>query len=91
MEAGALMGQTFDLKICDSCAADVRDAHSEHQRIDKVSDNHILAMDGFILSKPFVGVKWVMIHRDHAKEMVISFGNGLAWPVSVHVAYLKIL
>jgi hypothetical protein len=26
-----------------------------------------------------------MIHGDHAKQMIISFGDGFSWPVAIHI------
>jgi len=40
--------------------------------------------------KPIVGVQRVMIHRDHAKQMIVGLGDGLAWPVAIYVANYKI-
>jgi hypothetical protein len=36
-------------------------------------------------------MQWVMIHRDHAKQMIIGFGDGLAGPVAVDIADDEVL
>jgi hypothetical protein len=28
-----------------------------------------------------------MIHGDHAKQMIVVFGNGFSWPVAIHIAH----
>jgi hypothetical protein len=33
----------------------------------------------------------MMVHRDHAKQVIVGFGDGLAWPVLVDIANDKIL
>jgi hypothetical protein len=35
-------------------------------------------------------VQRVMIHRDHAKQMIVGLGDGLAWPVAIYVANYKV-
>ena len=91
MKTGSLVGQAFDLKVGDRCTANVGDTHPECQRVDEISNYDILAMDSFVLGKPFVRMKWVMIHGDHAEEMVVRFRNGLAWPVPVDITDLEFL
>jgi hypothetical protein len=31
-------------------------------------------------------VQWVVIHRDHAKQMIVVFGNGFAGPMTINIA-----
>ena len=35
-------------------------------------------------------MKRMMVHRQHAEEMIIEFGNGFSWPVLVDVTDFKI-
>jgi hypothetical protein len=35
-------------------------------------------------------MQWMMVHRDHAEQVIISLGNGLARPMAIHIADLKI-
>ena len=35
-------------------------------------------------------MKWVVIHRDKAKQMIVIFGDGFPWPVAIHITDLKI-
>src|ERR1035438_7460187 len=44
-----------------------------------------------MFGEPGVGVQRMMIHRDHAKEVVVGLGDRLAGPVFVHVADLELL
>lgn len=47
-------------------------------------------MNSFILRKPLVGVERVVVHGDHAEQMVVSFGDCLSRPVSVDVADFEV-
>ena len=47
-------------------------------------------MHGFILCKPLVGVERMMVHGDHAEQMVVSFGDCLSRPVSIDVADFEV-
>src|SRR5205085_461655 len=40
---------------------------------------------------PLVGVQRVVVHRDHAEQVVVVLGDGLARPVLVDVADLEVL
>jgi hypothetical protein len=33
----------------------------------------------------------MVVHRDHAEQVVVGFGDGLAGPVPVHVTGLEVL
>src|ERR1035437_2374130 len=66
--------ERFNLEIGDARAADVRNAHAEGEGVDEVADNDILALHRLVLGKPRLGMQWVMVHRDHAEEVVVSFG-----------------
>ena len=48
-------------------------------------------MHRFVLSKPLVGEERVMVHGDHAEQMVVSFGDCLSRPVSVDIADFEVL
>ena len=41
--------------------------------------------------EPLVGVQGVMVHRDHAEEVIVRFGDRLAGPVPVDVADREVL
>ena len=45
----------------------------------------------FVLGEPGVGVQRVMVHRDHAEQVVVGLGDGLAGPVPIDVADLELL
>ena len=72
-------------------AADVGHAHAEHQRVDEVADDERLAHGRLVLGEPVVRVRRMVVHRDHAEQVVISLGDRLARPVLVDVADLEIL
>ena len=38
-----------------------------------------------------VGVEWVVVHGDHAEEVIVVLGDGLPRPVLIHVADLEVL
>jgi len=42
------------------------------------------------LREPIVCMQRVMIHRDHAKQMIVSFSNRFAWPMAVNIADNKV-
>ena len=44
-----------------------------------------------VLGEPVVGVGRVVVHRDHAEEVVVGLGDRLARPVPVDVPDLEIL
>ena len=67
-------------------AAHVGHAHAEHQRVHQVAHHHVLALDRLVLGEPVVGVEWVVVHGDHAEEVVVGLGDRLARPVPVDVA-----
>ena len=48
-------------------------------------------MHGLVFGEPGVGVQRMVVHRDHAKEMVVRFGDRLAGPVLVDVTDLELL
>jgi len=39
-----------------------------------------------LLGKPIIRMQRMMIHRDHAKQMIVCFGDGLAWPMPIHIS-----
>ena len=47
-------------------------------------------MNSFILRKPLIGVERVMVHGDHAEQMVIGFGDCLAGPMPINVADFEV-
>src|SRR4051794_4376662 len=56
VEGRLLVGQRLDLEVGDARPAHVRHAHPQHQRIDEVADDHVLALDGLVLGEPRVGM-----------------------------------
>ena len=85
------MQQRLDLEVGDARAADVGHAHAERERVDQVAHHHVLALHGLVLGEPRVRVQRVMVHRDHAEEMVVVLGDRLAGPVPVDVARDEVL
>ena len=47
--------------------------------------------DRLVLREPLVRVQRVVVHRDHAEQVVVVLRDGLARPVPVHVADLEVL
>ena len=72
-------------------AADVGHAHAEHERVHEVADDEVLAVRRLVLGEPRVRVRRVVVHRDHAEEVVVVLGDRLARPVLVDVADLEVL
>src|SRR4029079_17390898 len=46
---------------------------------------------GLCLREPRVGVQRMVVHRDHAEQVVVVFGDRLPGPVLVDVAGLEVL
>ena len=84
MEGGVLVLQRLYFEIGDRGPTHVGHAHAEHERVHQIPDDDIPPLHA-LGSKPVIGVQRVMIHRDHAKEVIISFRDRLSRPVSVHV------
>ena len=61
---------------------------SEYTRL---PDDHVAALQRSRLGEPVVGVQRVVVHRDHAEEMIVVLGDRLAGPVLVDVADLEVL
>ena len=91
MERGLGMAQRLDLQVRNRCPRHVGDTHAEHQGVHEVANHDVLAVHGLVLGEPHVGVQWVVVHGDHAKEVVVGLGDGLARPVPVHVPDVEIL
>ena len=85
------MLELFDLEVGDRGATHVGHAHAEHQRVDEVPDHDVLAELRLRLRVPRIGVQRMVVHRDHAEEVVVGLGDGLARPVLVDVARLEVL
>ena len=83
--------ERLDLEVGDGGAADVGDAHAQHQRVHEVADHQVLAVRRLVLGEPRVGVHRVVVHRDHAEQVVVVLGDRLARPVLVDVADLEVL
>ena len=83
--------ERLDLEVGDGRPADVGHRHAEHQRVDEVADHHVLLLHRLVLGEPLVGVQRVVVHRDHAEQVVVVLGDGLARPVAVDVADLEVL
>ena len=47
-------------------------------------------MNSFILRKPLVGVERVVVHGDHAEQMVIGFGDCLSGPMPINVSDFEV-
>src|SRR5581483_1924648 len=91
VERRHLVLQRLDLQVGDGRPADVGDAHAEHQRVHEVAHHDVLAELGGLLGVPGVGVEGVVVHGDHAEEVVVVLGDRLARPVPVDVADLEVL
>jgi hypothetical protein len=83
------MSEAFYLKICYCGSTHIRDTHPKHQRVNEIANNNVLAMNGLVLGKPLVGMERMVIHGDHAKQMIICFGNSLSGPMSIYIAYFE--
>jgi hypothetical protein len=91
VERGLLVAQRLDLEVGDARSAHVGDAHAQHQRVDEVADHHVLALHRLVLGEPGVGVERVVVHGDHAEQVVVVLGDRLARPVLVDVARDEVL
>ena len=85
------MLERLHLEVGDRGAAHVGHAHAEHERVHEVADHDVLAELRLRLRVPRVGVERMVVHRDHAEEVVVGFGDRLARPVAVDVAGLEVL
>ena len=66
-------------------------AHAEHERVHQVADHDVAAVHGLVLGEPHVGVQRVVVHRDHAEQVIVVLGDRLAGPVTVDVTGLEVL
>jgi hypothetical protein len=44
----------------------------------------------FVLGKPCIRVQRVVIHRNHAEQVIICFGDCLAGPMFVDITYFEV-
>ncbi len=63
----------------------------EHERVHEVADDDVPALHRLVLREPLVGVQRVVVHRDHAEQVVVVLGDRLARPVPVDVAGDEVL
>ena len=91
VEGGLGVLEALDLEVGDGRPAHVGHAHPEHQGVHEVADDEGLAHGRLVLRVPVVGVRRVVVHGDHAEEVVVGLGDGLARPVAVDVADLEVL
>ena len=63
----------------------------EHQRVHQVADHDVAPVHGLVLGEPRVGVERVVVHRDHAEQVVVGLGDRLARPVAVDVTDREVL
>ena len=91
VEGRARVAQRLDLEVRDRLARDVRHAHAEHERVDEVADDDVAPELRLGLGVVRIGVQRVVVHRDHAEEVVVGLGDRLARPVVVDVAELELL
>jgi hypothetical protein len=54
-------------------------------------DDHVLAVHRRLRSEVRVGVQRMVVHRDHAEQVVVVLGDGLAGPVLVDVTDLEVV
>ena len=91
MERRLLVLERLDLEVGDRDAAHVGHRHAEHEAVHEVADHDVLAELRLRLGVPGVGVQRMVVHRDHAEQVVVGLGDGLARPVLVDVADLEVL
>ena len=89
MKSRMLMLQRFNFKIRDRRATHIGHAHAKHERINQVADNNIATLHT-LLCEPIIRVQRVMIHRDHAKQMIIGLRNRFTGPMAKNIAYYEI-
>ena len=63
----------------------------EHERVDQVADHDVPAELRLGLGVVGVDVQRVVVHGDHAEQVVVGLGDRLARPVLVDVADLEVL
>ena len=61
---------------------------SEYTRLPTTT---LRAVHGLVLGEPLVRVQRVVVHRDHAEQVIVCLGDRLAGPVPVDVAWLEVL
>src|ERR1041385_204302 len=71
VERGRAVEQRLHLEVGDTRTAHVRHAHPEHEGVDEVADHDVLAELCLRLREPRVGVQWMVVHRDHAEQVVV--------------------
>ena len=91
VERRELVLQRLDLEVGDRRPADVGHAHAEHERVHEVADDDVAPLHRRLAGEPGVGVQRVVVHRDHAEQVVVVLGDRLARPVPVHVADDEVL
>src|SRR5258708_25579931 len=74
----------------DGEAAHVGHRHPDHQAVYEVADDDVLTELRLRLPVPRIRMQRMVVHRDHAEEMVVFLGDGLAGPVLVDVANLEV-
>ena len=90
-KVGFLWVQRLDLEVGDRCPAHVGHAHAEHERVHEVADDDVLAVHRLVLGEPLVRVQRMVVHRDHAEQVIVVLGDRLAGPVPVDVADGEVL
>ena len=91
MKRRLLVLQRLDLEVRDGDTAHVGHRHTQHEAVHEVADHDVLPELRLRLAVPRVGVQRMVVHRDHAEQVVIGLGDGLAGPVLVDVADLEVL
>ena len=84
VECRKLVLKCFDFEIRNGGTAHIGDTHPQHQAVDEVADDNIASLHR-LGCKPIVGVQRVVVHCDHAEEVVVVFSDGLTRPVAEDV------
>ena len=90
-KVGVPVDERLDLEVGDARPADVGHAHAEHQRVHEIAHHHVLPVHGLVLGEPGVDVQGMVVHGDHAEQVVVGLGDRLARPVAVDVAGDEVL
>ena len=89
MKCGTNMLDMLKLKVCNGFAAHVFNGHAKHDtKYERASHNALLKLRLFRIVG--VDMERMMIHRQHAKQGIVIFGNGTSRPMLIERTKLKL-
>src|SRR4029078_8029672 len=89
MEERRHVAKLAHAKARDIPAENIRNAHTEEQRVDESADHDIPAELGPLREMP-VDVQRARRHRQHAEQVILRLGDGAPGPVMKDIARLVV-